>query len=60
MKIYQGPGTSIEAWSRGPGRKLAVVIVDGGAQLPIFISPDNAKRLIDEIRKAIKESEAGK
>lgn len=60
MKIYDGPGTSIEAWSRGRGRKLVIDIVQGGAELPIFLSPRNAKRLIDEIRKAIKESEAGK
>ncbi len=60
MRIYQGPGTSIEAWSRGRGTKLVVDIIDGGAELPIFISAANAKRLIDQIRKAIKESEAEK
>ena len=57
MKIYEGPGTSIEAWSRGRGRKLVIDIIKGGAELPIFISPKNAKRLIDAVRAAIKESE---
>jgi len=57
MKIYEGPGKSREAWSRGRGRKLVINIIQGGAELPIFISPRNAKRVIDEIRKAIKESE---